>query len=326
MKIIFKDSQLTEIDALLSELSQLQNTLDFPDLAYDKENEHILNNDSSSASISPQEKYTPNNNQMNQNCSNSTSSFMTSSSSNSLNTNYYNKSSPVQPQQTYDTNNHSDDIEVIDQQFDEVLKFLAQSIDEHGSSPQLSSSSPSSMSLSATPNSDANYEPGNTNTIKKNDRTSGDSSNSSGIGDEFYSQESSISVTTQFVNKKITASNIEINAQTHLKHAQQKPQHPVLVNSLQQHNNRKSSDSAFMDSMSIPSSISLGVIDASKQNHLKMNQNFSQSFIHPNGNANVLEPTSFSQAVSTNTINSKAVRSFFFCFFLVEHLTNFGFF
>ena len=35
MKIIFKDSQLTEIDALLSELSQLQNTLDFPDLAYD---------------------------------------------------------------------------------------------------------------------------------------------------------------------------------------------------------------------------------------------------------------------------------------------------
>jgi hypothetical protein len=234
---------------------------------------------------------------------------MTSSSSNSLNTNYY-KSSPVQQQQqAYDANNHNDDIEVIDQQFDEVLKFLAQSIDEHGSSPQLSSSSPSSMSLSATPNSDANYEPGNTNTIKKNDRTSGDSSNSSGIGDEFYSQESSISVTQFLNNKKITASNIEINAQTHLMHAKPQLQHQALVNNMQ-NNNRKSSDSAFMDGMSIPSSISLGVIDASKQNNLKINQNFSQSFMHPNGNNNPLESTSFSQAASTNTINSKAVRSF----------------
>lgn len=48
-----------------------------------------------------------------------------------------------------------DNIEAIDQQFDEVLKFLAQTIDDNDST-NISSSSPSSVSLSATPDSDSN--------------------------------------------------------------------------------------------------------------------------------------------------------------------------
>lgn len=52
-----------------------------------------------------------------------------------------------------------DNIEAIDQQFDQVLKFLAQTIDDNNCANVSSSSPSSSLSLSATPNSDSNSEP-----------------------------------------------------------------------------------------------------------------------------------------------------------------------
>ena len=64
--------------------------------------------------------------------------------------------------------NHLDEIEAIDQQFDEVLKFLAESINEQTGNQ--------SSSAASSPN---HNQP-------KNDRSSG-SSNSSGIGDDFES-------------------------------------------------------------------------------------------------------------------------------------------
>lgn len=58
-----------------------------------------------------------------------------------------------------DMNHQIDDnIEAIDQQFDQVLKFLAQTIDDNDST-NVSSSSPSSLSFSVTPNSESNSEP-----------------------------------------------------------------------------------------------------------------------------------------------------------------------
>ncbi|RNA39386.1 ras-associated and pleckstrin homology domains-containing 1-like isoform X1 [Brachionus plicatilis] len=101
-----QNSQLNEIDSILSELNQLQTELNLPE----------------------------------ENCA----------------------KMPQLAQNFYfngDLNQQMDEnIEAIDQQFDEVLKFLAQTIDDNDST-NISSSSPSSVSLSATPNSDSNSEP-----------------------------------------------------------------------------------------------------------------------------------------------------------------------
>lgn len=190
------DSQLNEIDALLSELNQLQTTLDYSEI--NNKNSHFVDSSNEMPLIQP----------------------LSSSSSNYLSS----------------INNHTDEIEAIDQQFDEVLKFLAQSINEQTnlSSPASSSaSSPSSVSLGQ-------------NNIKK-DRSSGSSSsNSSGIGDDFESPSSSKSKSPK-----------ETCKQDQLKSS------PTQLQQ-QQTKKRNSSDSAFLETISMPSSHSLATIESNK--------------------------------------------------------------
>lgn len=81
---------------------------------------------------------------------------------------------------------HHDEIEAIDQQFDEVLKFLAESIngEKFKSSSQ---SSPEASSVSSPSfNSDQFIDSKNELAKKHEDGLSGSGSNSSGIGEDFY--------------------------------------------------------------------------------------------------------------------------------------------
>lgn len=169
----------------------------------------------------------------------------------------------------------STDIEAIDQQFDEVLKFLAQTIDENTSttppnvptsSQSTSSASPSSASLSATPNSDTHSDNGmpahaatsNKSSPVNNDRSSNGagSSNSSGIGEDLHTDLYNPSNTTA-----ITQLGLQYRSDmgsgglmmTNNKSTQ-------MVNN-KTSNKRNSSDSAFMETVSMPSSLSLGVIN-----------------------------------------------------------------
>lgn len=207
--IPIQDSQVNEIDALLSELNQLQTNL----IVQDKQSEH----------------------------------FATSNMQNLINSNSYIKS--------YKTDQN---IEAIDQQFDEVLKFLAQTIEENNT-PDLSSSSPSSMSLSATPNYD---EP-------KNDRNSNE--------------------THQILNEFINSRN-QINNQT----------------------NRTSSNSEFVEVASMPSSVSLGVINANNR-YAKHNQKESSSsscssaVLSENSPNNQLQHDTGNPAIAANELGSKTL-------------------
>jgi len=142
-------------------------------------------------------------------------------------------------------NNHVDEIEAIDQQFDEVLRFLAQSINEQTalSAPSSTTSSPSAISLIQ-----------NSNHLKK-DRSSGSSSssNSSGIGDDFESS-STIKSKTQSNESK----------------------HQVQFEQ-QQIKKRNSTDSAFLETISMPSSNSLTAIEANKK-HINKSKNQQADF------------------------------------------------
>ena len=138
------------------------------------------------------------------------------------------KASQKPPSQAYLT-----EIETIGQQFDQVLKFLNDTILEHSadclsqstvanniplnklatsnlSSLELTSISPFSLSLSTTPNSALNEpdlvnsnvstrirtsDSNNSNTIKAGSASDNSSNNSSsGIGDDYYSNESTSSI------------------------------------------------------------------------------------------------------------------------------------
>ena len=150
-------------------------------------------------------------------------------------------------------NNHTDEIEAIDQQFDEVLKFLAQSINEQTSSASASpsaTSSPSSVSLAQ------NHQ--------KKDRSSGSSSsNSSGIGDDFDSPSSSKSKTPNDDSK----------------------QQQIKVSPHQQHKKRNSADSAFLETMSMPSSHSIATIESSNKNSIIKSNMQQQNFINVNSSS-----------------------------------------
>ena len=150
-----------------------------------------------------------------------------------------------------------DEVEAIDQQFDEVLKFLAQTIEDRATSPQ-SSSSPSSMSLTTTPNTDSKKTP---------DLSSG-SSNSSGIGDEYYHNEQP---KKQIVIEDSRTPKMKLNNDKVFK--------------------RNSSDSAYLETVSMPSSLSLTgisnnhIMNLNNQNKISenqymMNQNVNQPFMN----------------------------------------------
>lgn len=229
-----QNSQLNEIDALLSELNQLQNTLDYSAInknfaEIEPPNEQIMNTTAittaGSLSIKP--------------LSSSSASYLQSSGPATCYTSH---------------NNHADEIEAIDQQFDEVLKFLAQSINEQTALSVSSSatSSPSAVSLIQN----------NSNHLKK-DRSSGSSSssNSSGIGDDFESS-STIKSKTQTDESKILA---QFNQQD-----QQQQQ-------LQQVKKRNSTDSAFLETISMPSSHSLTAIETNNK-HINKSNSHQVSF------------------------------------------------
>lgn len=190
------------------------------------------------------------------------------------------------------------DTEAIDQQFDEVLKFLAQTIDENStigqpiitgiqangitSNHSTSSASPSSTSLSATPNSDSNSDagllgaPGNCSCLSNkvssatNDRSlnGGGSSNSSGIGEDVNPEAGTF-------DSKI--SNIATITQMQLTYRQDSNPGNFMLNkqpiSLSKNiaNKRISSDSVFMETVSIPSSLSLGVISRNQNQNAPQN-------------------------------------------------------
>ena len=194
---------MSEIDALLNELNHLQTSLDYPD---------------------PSSHRTCGSDFIDNQMKNSTSELSLSASL------YFNGSTtPL----NNNLNAHSEDIEAIDQQFDEVLKFLAQSIDSGyktaaapaAATPQQCISSHSSISLN---NSDKRMD---------TELSGSGSSNSSGIGDDFYTSQNTEALMTQ--QKQLQNSR---NLKVSLNGEQTK---------------RNSSDSAFMDAMSMPSSLSL---------------------------------------------------------------------
>jgi hypothetical protein len=248
--IIFNlsDSKVSEIDALLSELNELQHSLDTTKTNGHDEN-LILNDASANNGI------------------------------------FHRKP------------NHEEDIEAIDQQFDEVLKFLAQTIDiEHKSNeagskasipngshdastisrnetPHLSSISPSSISLSTTNQA---YEGHIENTLNQNkDRSSG-SSNSSGIGEDLNDGLINNNSSNCFI---INETSIGREQQTQLRIQANKKPNEVLSqngnNSPRKLTNgkRNSSDSAYLDTVSMPSSLSLAAINSNNSiaNYSKVN-------------------------------------------------------
>lgn len=206
-----------------------------------------------------------------------------------------------QPQQTQSVyaNQSENEIEAIDQQFDEVLKFLAQTIDENSSNlggssginGEMSSASPSSASLSATPNSDSNSDTGvivhhhhhhhhhhnnqesssidgvkaKSSTTISNDRTSNgacsSSSNSSGIGEDLVHPDASIMMYTH--QQMMMAAAVQLQLKQHEKVNGNGVVHGNSNKSTASNaaNKRNSSDSAFMETVSMPSSVSLGGIN-----------------------------------------------------------------
>lgn len=177
------------------------------------------------------------------------------------------------------------DIDAIDQQFDEVLKFLAQTIDEntnmypnapsmttHGSSSNqsTSSASPSSTSLSATPNSDSNSETGghvpvggSSSSAKSSPITNerllngSGSSNSSGIGEDLH-PDAIIFSTSGPVTTKMAQMSLTYKCESTTGNLMMTNKLPLSASIV---NKRNSSDSAFMEAVSIPSSLSLGIIN-----------------------------------------------------------------
>ena len=197
-------------------------------------------------------------------------------------------------------------MEVIDQQFDEVLKFLAQSIGDHGSSPALSSTSLSSISLLATPNSENNSEVDNSKNTAKSETKSENSSKSSGIGDEIYdSASNNESPVPSLDAKQNQQSRANFNNNLLMKQSFQ--------------NKRNSSDSAFVDTMPVATSFSMGMISNATQSK-NDKQISSPIFLHSSlniphsvssGNSSAKSPNS--QSTSTNSFNSnlKAVSCLF---------------
>lgn len=225
------------------------------------------------------------------------------------------------------------DIEAIDQQFDEVLKFLAQTIDETttttstsqqtnqtessssatGSGTNGSSASPSSASLSATPNSHSDSHSDNglsTSSAKSSpvnnllDRSSNGagSSNSSGIGDDLGPNPATTTTISAHIftpsngttNNNTTTTTLSAMALQYRADVMGgKPHQPQSILKTAAVNKRNSSDSAFMETVSMPSSVSLGVL------------NRAQNMSHSNASTQNLLPkseTDFKQVKILNFI------------------------
>jgi len=262
------DSQLNEIDALLSELNELQSNLEFGQ----QHNTQFLEN-------------------VNQKSSYIDTSFVNTSSSG-----ISSKASTQSPSQA--NFEKKSDLEGIDQQFDEVLKFLAQSINDHGSSPVLSSESLSSISLLATPNSDNNSE---TDNSKKIETKTENSSKSSGIGEDIYESSNNELPVLQIDSKKsqmVTNSKESVN-----------------INSNQ--NKRNSSDSAFIDTVPVTASLSLSMIASSKNKNQISNPIFLHSSMNmfnsgstSSGHGSDKSPNSQTESInSNNSVNSNVVKA-----------------
>ena len=109
---------MNEIDALLSELNQLQTTLVYPDQT------PIKNNNDSDFLTTPNH----NNDHQQQQLKMDQPCVPMSLKNPSFNNSSFNCNNNTNIQAMTNTNQH-DECEAIDQQFDEVLKFLAESID-----------------------------------------------------------------------------------------------------------------------------------------------------------------------------------------------------
>ncbi|CAF0777563.1 unnamed protein product [Brachionus calyciflorus] len=155
-----QNSQLNEIDAILNELNQLQTEINLPEI------------------------------EIEENCIVKMPQLMTQ--------NFYSFNNELN--YPIDNNSNNNNLEGIDQQFDEVLKFLAQTID--GNDSNISSSSPSSASLSTTPNSDSNSE----SKLESNDKNKRNSSDSAFI--ETVSMPSSVSFSALNQNAQTSSSSI----------------------------------------------------------------------------------------------------------------------
>ena len=227
---------------------------------------------------------------------NHTNSYVDTSFANTGSSGISSKASTQSPFQPNDEKKN--ELEGIDQQFDEVLKFLAQSINDHGSSPVLSSTSLSSISLLATPNYDNNSE---TDNSKKNEIKTENSSKSSGIGEDIY--ESSNNELLMFSSSKNP--QMTINSKDNLN---------INLNQIK----RNSSDSAFIDAMPVASSLSLGTIASSSQSKNKK-QISNPIFLHSSmnvfnstssGHGSDKSPNSQTDSISSVNLNVKAVRKY----------------
>ena len=237
---------MSEIDALLSELNQLQTSLDYP--------EPGPNRTCGSDFIDNQMK-------------NSTSELSLSASL------YFNGSTPP----LNNLNAHSEDIEAIDQQFDEVLKFLAQSIDSGhrtAAAPATTTTCISSHSSISLLNSDA------LNKRMDTELSGSGSSNSSGIGDDFYTNNQT---TEALITQQQQQQQNPRNLKASLKSEQAK---------------RNSSDSAFMDAMSMPSSLSLTATNRNLNQPLILSRNkmFMSSLANSSESGSSSEPSPVSSS------------------------------
>lgn len=137
-------------------------------------------------------------------------------------------------------------MEAIDQQFDEVLKFLAQTIDGEkfntGSvSPDGGSSSVSSPSFNS---SDQMFNIDRHHLLKQraDNGLSGSGSNSSGIGEDFYNHQHSPVSASKLAAMQNTTSKLAVSE---------------MVGGMRlkdEAGKRSSADSAFLDAISMPSS------------------------------------------------------------------------
>jgi hypothetical protein len=210
---------------------------------------------------------------------------------------------PINPPQI----NNDNEIEAIDQQFNEVLKFLAQSIDSgnkpsnnnnnqngldsassgSGSgSPQLSSPSPLSLSISTTttPNSDlANMNSTDLSLLavnhhhhiqsKQNDRASGgsiNSNNSSGLGDEFYSNESS-SISTKHSTSKLEETIHNLKVMQEMKNISESTFGDSMKKNDLRNKNKNATISNMANKSSISSSKVISNINDEKSNNININ-------------------------------------------------------
>ena len=216
------------------------------------------------------------------------------------------KASTQSPQPNFERKN-LDEMDAIDQQFDEVLKFLAQSIDDHGS-PVLSSTSLSSISLSATHNSDNNSETdiANSKASIKSEAKSEISSKSSGIGDEIYETSNTespiiMSETVKIAQNQPSFNSVSMNENINLLIKQQKAI------------DRNSSDSAYTDALPITTSLSLGIINNSASQS-KNQSSISNPIFLQNNNTNTSQSNSSdqspnSQTVSLNSVSQSSVKT-----------------